>query len=329
MKPFAAKLAVLRPALAASSALAFSWATLAAHAQDFPSPDSGSSQPSAAQASSSEAGGQAEAPRAAAAAAPGASNPNAARSVHLWWDAPPAAAFANEMTVDQSVPGSYFMACGFAGGYFGLQELPDKRRVALFSVWDEAQGGGDPGAAAPPQRVEVLAAGDGVEVSRFGGEGTGAKTMWPFAWKTGRAYTLLVRATPDAERVIYSAYLAGPGIEGWKLMASLRAHASTKYLQGLYSFVEDFRRDGKSLQQQRAARFGNGWAKTPGGQWVSITQARFGADSNAQTNINARVETPHKGALAEQFFTLQTGGLTRQTTPIGAKLEIAPLKLPN
>ncbi len=322
MKPIAAaKLTVLCSALAATSTLI---ASSVAHAQDFPAPDASNAQSSSAQTDSTQPSSQPDAAKASL----GAANPNAARSVHLWWDAPPATAFANEITIDQSVPGSYFMACGFAGGYFGLQELPDKRKVALFSVWDDASSD-NPNAVAPPQRVEVLAAGDRVEVSRFGGEGTGAKTMWPFAWKTGRSYTMLVRATPDADRVIYSAYLAGPGIQGWKLMASLRARAATKYLQGLYSFVEDFRRDGKSLQQQRTARFGNGWIKTPINEWVSITQARFGADSNPQTNINARIDSRQSGPAPQQFFTLQTGGVTRQTTPLGAKLEITPLNLPS
>jgi len=315
MKPIAAaKIAALCSAcsaLAASSAWIGSPAlTPMAHAQDFPAPDA-SSQP------------RQEAPSASNAAL----NADAARSVHLWWEAPPATAFSNTLTIDESVPGSYFMACGFAGGYFGLQELPDKRRVVLFSVWDEAAGD-NPEAVGQAQRVEVLASGDGVQVSRFGGEGTGAKTMWPFAWKSGRPYTMLVRAVPDGEKVIYSAYIAGPNISGWKLMASLRARASAKYLQGLYSFVEDFRRDGKSLQQARRARFGGGWVQTPGNEWVSLTQARFGADSNTPTNINARIESVQQGPLRQRFFALATGGLTRQSTPIGARLEIAPLELP-
>lgn len=292
MKPIAAAtLAVLCSVLAAPT-----------YAQDFPAPNATPENP--------------------------ALNPSAARSVHLWWEAPQATAFVNTLTIDESVPGSYFMACGFVGGYFGLQELADKRRVAVFSVWDESGAPASP-LQGPPERVEVLASGDGVRVSRFGGEGTGAKTVWPFAWKSGRAYTMLVRAVPDGERVIYSAYISGGGIEGWKLMASLRARAATKYLQGLYSFVEDFRRDGKSLQQARRARFGDGWVRTPSNAWLSITKARFEADANTQTNINAQVESRQEGPLRQQFFTLATGGVTRQRTPVGARLEIAPIQLPS
>jgi Domain of unknown function (DUF5077) len=45
----------------------------------------------------------------------------AARSVHLGYRAPEGSFFYNEMVVEQSVNGSYFMACGWNTGYFGIQ----------------------------------------------------------------------------------------------------------------------------------------------------------------------------------------------------------------
>ncbi len=47
----------------------------------------------------------------------------ACRSVHLFYSAPEGVAFYNEVTVGQSAAGTYFMACGFDLGYFGIQEL--------------------------------------------------------------------------------------------------------------------------------------------------------------------------------------------------------------
>src|SRR3954464_444540 len=80
--------------------------------------------------------------------------PRAARSVHLHFPAPEADAFYNELTVEQSVPGSYFMACGFGDGYFGIQELSGGRKVVLFAVWDPTKG--DAAEKVPlEQRVEV------------------------------------------------------------------------------------------------------------------------------------------------------------------------------
>ena len=69
-------------------------------------------------------------------AASAADPPRAARSVHLFYTAAEADWFYNELTVEQSTPGTYFMACGFSHGYFGMQELTNGKKVVLFSVWD-------------------------------------------------------------------------------------------------------------------------------------------------------------------------------------------------
>ena len=66
----------------------------------------------------------------------------AARSVHLdfhFGGGGAAQAFYNECVVEQHAPGSFFMAVGFADGYFGVQDHGDHRRV-LFSVWDANEG---------------------------------------------------------------------------------------------------------------------------------------------------------------------------------------------
>ncbi len=113
--------------------------------------------------------------------------PRAARSVHLGFPAPDAALFYNEMVVAESVNGSYFMACGWNTGYFGLQQLGSPtNKVVIFSVWDPTKGD-NPNAVKPEDRVELLheGEGDGVRIRRFGGEGTGGQCMAPFAWKIG------------------------------------------------------------------------------------------------------------------------------------------------
>ena len=65
----------------------------------------------------------------------------AARSVHLSYRAPGGLFFYNEVVVEQSANGSYFMACGWDTGYFGIQQLdgPDEK-IVLFSVWDPTAG---------------------------------------------------------------------------------------------------------------------------------------------------------------------------------------------
>ncbi|HSO87679.1 MAG TPA: DUF5077 domain-containing protein, partial [Draconibacterium sp.] len=62
-------------------------------------------------------------------------------SVHLNFQVPEntgnAEFFYNEITVPENndVLGSYFMACGFAQGYFGIQVNSEIERRVLFSVW--------------------------------------------------------------------------------------------------------------------------------------------------------------------------------------------------
>ena len=60
----------------------------------------------------------------------------ACRSVHLHYPASEGTAFYNEATVAQSADGTYFCVCGFNGGYYGIQELANGKKLLIFSVWD-------------------------------------------------------------------------------------------------------------------------------------------------------------------------------------------------
>jgi hypothetical protein len=249
-------------------------------------------------------------------------NPKAARSVHLRYPAPEGTLFYNEATVEESVPGSYFMACGFARGYFGIQELGDGSKRVLFSVWDPTKGD-DPKAVKTEQQVEVLGHGDGVEVKRFGGEGTGGQSFWTYDWKIGHTYKFLVSSVVEGDRTTFTGYFFVPEQDRWQKMATFRTQTGGAPLKSLYSFVEDFRRDGKSAEQIRRARFGGGWLKTTEGDWVALRRAKFSADGNTQLTINA-------GVSGEAFF-LQNGGSTINTMPLGSTMErpIAGVDLPD
>src|SRR6476646_550571 len=96
----------------------------------------------------------------------------ACRSVHLGYPAPEGTAFSNEVTVESSAPGTYFMGCGWSTRYFGIQELGNGKKVVLFSVWDPAAGEA-PRKVPEEKRVNLLHKGEGVRVGRFGNEGTG------------------------------------------------------------------------------------------------------------------------------------------------------------
>ena len=91
-------------------------------------------------------------------------------------------------------------------------------------------------------------------------------------------------------------------------------------MRGLYSFLEDFRRDGPSAKQTRRATFGNGWAKTLNGDWVALTKARFTGDATPLDNIDAGVK--------DRRFWLATGGDVTNHVPLKSILSWTPTVLP-
>lgn len=242
--------------------------------------------------------------------------PTAACSIHFGWPAPASTWFYNEATVRASTPGSYFSICGWNTGYFGIQELGDGRKVAIFSVWDPAKGD-NPDNVPLEQRVEVLHEGKDVEVSRFGGEGTGGKSMTPFAWKTGEKVRCIVQAIVEGEKTAYAGWLYQPSKKEWKHLVTFRVKTGGKPLSGLYSFVEDFRRDTKSVTEERRCEFGNGWVKTTEGRLQAITEGRFTcsrAKNEAQDLINA--------GQAEGALFLANGGKVRREAEVGSLLKL-------
>lgn len=254
----------------------------------------------------------------AAVAAP-AEAPRAARSVHFRWRAPVGEFFYNEAKVLESVPSSYFVAAGWNQGYFGLQEHGAKDMV-LFSVWDPPRGDA-PDAVAPEERVEVLYGDPNAAVKRFGGEGTGAQCKYPYAWRAGETYRFLVRATAAGKKTEYAAWFYLNEAKRWKKLAVFRAPNGGKPLDGYYSFVEDFRRDGQSPLQRRRARFGPGWARSVAGTWEPIVKARFTADDNPLRNIDASSDG--------KTFELATGGDVKNITKLDSILAVrAPVTEP-
>lgn len=247
----------------------------------------------------------------------------ACRSVHLGYPAPEGTAFYNEVTVEKSAPGTYFMVCGWSKGYFGIQELGNGKKVVLFSVWDPASGE-DPRKVPEEKRVKLLHKGDGVRVGRFGNEGTGGQSFFDLGWKVGQTYRFLVAAKPDGpDRTAYGGYVFLPDKKAWRHLVTFSTLTKGELLKGHYSFIEDFKRDKVSATKVRKARFGNGWVRVKGG-WQPLLKARFTADSNPVLNIDA-------GPIGSGFF-LATGGDTENKTANLRDLMTRPagdMKVPN
>jgi len=244
----------------------------------------------------------------------------ACRSVHLQFQGPAGSAFYNEVTVENSAEGTYFCVCGFNRGYCGIQELRGGKKVLIFSVWDPGKQN-DPNSVAEVERVKLLYKDDAVRVGRFGNEGTGGQSFLDFDWQIGETYRFLVTAAPADKRTEFTAWFYPLAEKKWKKLVTFSTITATpksnvQTLSGYYSFVEDFRRNRVSTEHIRRAAYGNGWIRDTEGKWQSIESARFTADSNPATNIDA-------GHGAGRFF-LATGGETKNE---GVKLR-EPIELP-
>jgi len=237
----------------------------------------------------------------------------AARSVHLRWKPKgeeDITAFYNEVRVETSTHGSYFMVCGFPGGYFGIQEMLDGSHRVLFSVWDASsqlyQGRDDPRLIAKEDRVEILSQAPDVLVQRFGGEGTGAQCLDDATgWQVGDLIACLVecRRSPSG-RTCYAGHVRNKANASWKHLATYRV-ACGKPFKGFNSFVEDFRRDYDSTMRLRLGHYGPAWFRTASGDWVPASEFTFSASSatwERPDNIDSR-EGDRPG-----IRTLATGG---------------------
>lgn len=234
----------------------------------------------------------------------------ACRSVHLAYTAEAGTAFYNEVKVEQSAAGTYFCAIGFNSGYFGIQQLGNGKKLALFSIWDPTTGN-DSRKVPDEKRVKTLFQGDGVRVGRFGGEGTGQQSFFDFDWAAGDTYRFLVTAQPvadDSGRVAFAGYFYLPKERAWKHLVTMSTVTKKTTLGGYYSFIEDFQRNRESTKNVRRAEFGNAWVKPVTGDWKPVTEARFTADSSPTLNIDAGLNA------AKDRFWLATGGDTANAT---------------
>jgi hypothetical protein len=251
--------------------------------------------------------------------------PRAARSVHLGFLDHQGDAFYNECVVEKSTDGSYFMACGWDTGYFGIQQLRADRKVAIFSVWDPTKGD-DPKAVKTEDRVEVLYQSPDARIKRFGGEGTGGQCMIDFNWRIGETNQFLIHAKTETNAIrktAYTAYIKSPSDQDWRKLATFRVRTKNEAMRGLYSFIEDFRRDTKSVMDERRARFGNAWV-LKSEKWTPITRARFTA-SNAEWESKDNIDA----GLAENWFYLATGGAIKKTRELRSIIELpAPPQTP-
>lgn len=236
-----------------------------------------------------------------------------ARSVHLRYApvAPNAVAAEGTVRVVQTQTNTYYCILAWDTGYCGIQDKGADGNILIFSVWDPsnpADYAARPETVKEELRAKVLYAVPKADVARFGGEGTGARTMMPIDWKSGEKVSVRIEAEPDGDdRYAYTCSWLEPKTGSWVKIATvstLKRGKDGPPLGRIYSFVEDFWRNYRSATLVRRAEFGQVRTKGPGdGAWTEAKAALFTGDSTPSNAVDA-------GSVSPGWFYLQTGGDT-------------------
>lgn len=241
--------------------------------------------------------------------------PQAAATVNLVYDAAQADLYYSEIVVEKTTDNSFFVPCGWENGYFGFQQYDgENKRAFIFAVWNPADETGN----YSNEPVETLFTGTRGVVARLKSAGGGVQCMRQFAWKVGETNRFAVLAQVQSNKTAYTAWLFNREEDKWERLATFRAETGARWLRGYYSFVEDFRRDYKSANDTRRARFPNVWIHQDGGAWIPVRKAMFvssGRKNEAKEAVDA--------GESEGAFVLATGGAIKDRTKIGSNIVLS------
>tara|TARA_R110002020_G_scaffold166177_1_gene354043 strand:+ start:315 stop:1607 length:1293 start_codon:yes stop_codon:yes gene_type:complete len=228
-------------------------------------------------------------------------------SVHLSYKLPADNEFKwfyNEVTVPKEMDpiGSYFMANGFAEGYFGIQVNSETERRILFSVWSPYKTD-NPGEIPDEEKIILLKKGEGVYTGEFGNEGSGGQSFLRYSWKAGETYSFLNSVEPDGKgNTIYTAYFKDPAVDKWILIASFLRPKTDTWYKRPHSFLENFVPESGNIE--RTANYGNQWVADKNENWSELTEAKFTGDDIAKRGYRLDYEG---GEKYRQFY-LRNGG---------------------
>lgn len=242
-------------------------------------------------------------------------------SVHLGYVLPKEDVewFYNEVTVPEEgdIPSSYYMACGFGEGYFGMQNNSPHQRKILFSVWSPFNTD-NPADIPDSLRVTLVKKGEKTVIKEFGNEGSGGQSYMYYDWKPGERCRFLMGARPDGKgATVYTAYFFDNNKGEWSLVASFRRPKTSTWYRGAHSFLENF--SPVQGYRNRKAYYTNQWARTADGRWVPLTKARFTCDGTG----NERKRLDYTGGTEGDAFFLSMGGFFDEYMTPGTYFERA------
>jgi type 1 fimbria pilin len=234
-------------------------------------------------------------------------------SCHLAYDTDRSGKDLEWAVIDVMVPeqfdmiGSYYMALGFNGGYFGFQNNSPSRRQVLFSVWNSADDD-NPDNVAQEHRTQVVCHGDGVTAKDFGHEGSGKQTFITVKWSPDVPYRFLLHASKsDSATTDYSAWFFDSPNNKWIFMATLRRPNCKGLISGLHSFLENF--SPMQGDKTRKAFYYNVWVKPKNEDWKPVSAAKLTNDLTGREGIRLDF---NGGTDSDKFFLMNGGYFDRE-----------------
>lgn len=231
--------------------------------------------------------------------------------------------FYNEVTINpgEDPDGTYGMAIGFNGGYFGMQVCDSGVRKLLFSIWAPFVTD-DPSEIPEDKRVRVLRKNPSVHTGEFGNEGSGGQSFMDYNWTSGVTYKFLCHIRPvENNKTEFTAYFYFPETECWELFCSFLRPDTQTWVQGPHSFLESF--IDTNGHNYRRANFSNQWAVTKSGKWVPVTRMRLTGDNTARK----AQRQDYGGGVVDNHFYLNNCGFFSENSQLDTYFTVDESKL--
>ena len=231
--------------------------------------------------------------------------------------------FYNEVRIDagEDPHGTYGMAIGFHGGYFGMQVCDEGVRKLIFSIWAPFATD-DPSQIPPEKRVAVLKKHPLVYTGEFGNEGSGGQSFMNYNWVSGQTYRFLCRIRPvENEKTEFTSYFFFPETGKWTLLCRFLRPETQTWFKGAYSFLESFL--DVNGHKYRKVHFSNQWAVTKAGKWVPISKMRLTGDSTARK----AKRQDYGGGVTDNHFYLNNCGFFDKNDTLDTIFEVDASKM--
>jgi hypothetical protein len=217
---------------------------------------------------------------------------------------------------------TYWMAIGFSGGYFGMQNNSLTERRILFSVWDQIDIDYYNRIGRTPPKDSLVSLVDYApyaQANSFGGEGTGGQSYVGRyrvdTWVEDKPVKFLLNARKQTvlrddkngtkPAMLISAWYKAYEQEGWRYIATWRRPFVTDYFDAFHSFLENYGWYNGHLA--RKGYYYNSFGRRENdGQWVHFNRGTFG---NTDGKEGQRVDVARGAAPEdpEKFYMLSGG----------------------